>query len=589
MSSSSVSGLGSISRFEAFKANVSNIVEVAFPKIHALFETNYKAAQEANRPFCARVLNEVKFNDFIDAAIKKLDVKEGEAGYLPKNQIIDVLRRLIFDLSPDLGSRFTSGLLGVEVDSLTPEEIKTLLLTLKINAQIGAGSVVKLINLSTSLANTAALPKKVECTDLGAERLSLRLERVQKINAADNEYQQSYNQLAELEKLLGDLAGINDRTLSNDIDAFFAKFLELKPSIMRLIGTGNEQAEAVTSLLDQIDGSPESKIAFFKDLQNTESDYFKILMRSVVKARQEVIEKADLLNLAHREVRTEGFDKFDLRFDPRTGIIFKDVFNKCNNLEAPTKLLSKLVQWLNTSLIDPSKGSFLATTANVALVGLFVIFKMAQAVVSFGLASICYLGGSAAWGIGKAGRYIFGQGFDRLKDHFKKTHIPKNNNLELQGLIANSDRPTNLLAGLRMTDFYRAYEAAVKIQAFGRGINARKQAKAKAEAAVKIQAFGRGINARKQAKAKAEAAVAELLKAEEAANDYFAQEEKHKKALAVAKAYKDAQAKGQNLLQSLQVSKRVGVAAPQEAAVMFRSQGSNQAGGAGRQRSNSFS
>lgn len=578
MSSSSVSGSGLPSRFEAFKENVSQKLEVAFPAIHALFGTNYEAATVQNRDLKVSRYTPIGFNQMIDRAISMI----GQAGETKETIATYLERRTDFrDFDNDeISIPFSRHLITPLADKIkatkSDSELKTELLKFKQaseGSEFSAKVVTKLINLSTSLANTAAESKKVECTDLRAQRVGLGLERVEKVITAGDEYHQSHNQLAVLEELLRGLAGINDGTTPDEIDAFFDKFLELKPSIMRLIGTGNEQARAVTSLLDQIDGSPASKIAFFKDLQKTESDYFKILMRSVVKARQEVIEKAALLNLANREVRTEGFNKFDLRYDPRTGIIFKDVFNKCNNLEAPTKLLSKLVQRLNTSLIDPSKGSVIATGLNVALVGLYVIFKMAQAVVSLGFASMCYIVGSAAWGIGKSGRYIFGQGFDRLKDHFKKTHIPKNNNLELQAEIALSDRPANLLAGLRLTDFYKAYEATLKLQRVVRGHKGRKQVQAQAkakDAAVKIATFRKRYNVRKQA---AEAEAARILEDGKEAAKLIATYQRALEALARAQALKVAQQNGSSLTQSLRDSGRAGKVARENVRPMFQSLG----------------
>lgn len=564
--------------YSAAPQAISEAFSVAFPKIHDLFRANYAAATDQNKDLKVSRYTPIGFNQMIDHAISMIgqegQTKETIAGYLEgKKDFVDFDDDcILIPFNRDLMTQLVDKIRGTNSDS----ELKTELLKIKQaseGSEFSAKWVTKLINLSTSLANTAAQSNKVEWTDLSAQRLNLRCERADKIAAAEAEYHQNYNQLAELEKLLRDLAGINASTTSNDIDAFFNKFLELKPFIVQLIGSGNEQAGAVSRLLDQIDDNPDSKIAFFKDLQKTESDYFTILMRSVVKAEQKVIEKAAPLYLANREVRTEGFDKFDLRFDPRTGIIFKDVFNKCNNFEAPTKWLSKLVQKLNTSLIDPSKGSFWATTANVALVGLFVIFKMAQAVVSLGLASICYLGGLAAWVIGKSGRYIFGQGLDRLKDYFDKTHIPKNNNLELQAEIAKSDRPTNLLTGLRLTDFYKAYEA-------------HEAARLAAEAAARLSAvlkrapkradYQKGINAAVKVKKALRANVARLhdqekdiLKRAEEAEIFFAKLQQHEGALAERAALEHFKSRKASMTQSLEASRRAGQATHNQA--LFRS------------------
>lgn len=524
------------------QSKLSKGLSVAFPKLHALFTTNLAAAKEANLAINTRVLNEVKFNELIDAAIKKLDVKEGEAGYMNPTSIIETLARLIFNLGPALNSKFQSVFQDADIADLTPEEIKTRLITAKINAQSFAGGVVRLTNIAESLTRTALQSKKVEWTNLGAKLGAFRDERDLKIASAYRECRKDFDLLDELETLLKDLSAIDNRTPAGDIDVHFHHFVALTEVMKELYGTGHELTASVKDLLDQLDDSPESKINFYNDLLKPESDYLKILLRSVVFARRKFNEKAPQLNLAYRGMRSEKFDKFNLRFSPKAGIIFRDIFNKINNFTCERALVSKPISWFKESLIDRSKSSVCATAGIVAGVGLYFFSEVGKAVFALIAASTAYVACSIIWLVVVGGRFMIGQGYDRLKDEFQKKNQVRNSSNELQGKINSQTRPNELLTGLRTTEFYQAYEA-------------KKEAEAEEARILK----------------EAEAEAAKIIRDGEEADKFLAQFQGALAAIAAANELKASTAKGVSLHQSLQASRNAGAAARANPELMSRS------------------
>ena len=125
---------GKVSKaFNAALQAISKAFSVATPKLHALVTTNYQAARQANESINARVLDEVAFNDLIDYLIKELDSKGDTAN------IVDLATQYMYDndLSFDnvRADFFRIRLTDNDGKPLTKEELKTNLLTAKINAQ----------------------------------------------------------------------------------------------------------------------------------------------------------------------------------------------------------------------------------------------------------------------------------------------------------------------------------------------------------------------------------------------------------------------------------------------------------------------
>jgi hypothetical protein len=604
------------------QSKLSKGLSVAFPKLHALFTTNLAAARNTNRPYNERVLGQVQFNEMIDELVKEIEKPEVNISNFT-SQYMD---------EKNFGHEMRDYWRGIPFrDTNDMAKVKEDLLAAKFNTSFFSKGVVRLTNIAESLARTGLESKKVEWTDLSSQRSDVALQRTAKIEQAEEAFKVPRNLNADLEQLLMDLY---NKPEFHELNGLFQKFLGFRDEMKRLCGTGRHGARR-SELLDQLDGSEASKVKFYEDLLKSESSYLQILLRSVVKAKDEAIAKAEELDLAKREVRGETFNKIDLRFDFRSFIVFKDVFNKFNNFTFSKHIVSRPMSMFKASMIDRSVGSFFATVGIVIWVASYTFFQIAKAAVACASATIAYLFTSIFWVGYVSGRYVFGQGFDRLKDEYTKKNQPQDNSLRDQAAIADATRIPSLQAALNDADFYKAHmaakelkahmaalkmqalerghrarmafrakkeaAAALKMQALARTCLARKMLKAQAEAeeaalkmqalartclarkafrdekeaaaALKMQALARTCLARKMLKAQAEAEEAEIIREGDAAGKFLAKYQKALEALARAQTLMQYKLSGKSLTQSLQASRDAAAVARKNTVSMFQSMG----------------
>ncbi|NDE63318.1 MAG: hypothetical protein EB053_03075 [Chlamydiae bacterium] len=439
-------------------------MSVAFPKLHSLFGQNLDQSKSTNiRCKNARYIP-IGFNQIIELTISKIG-KEGET----RETIVDYLERrndfCDFDddnakisFSDELQkkkSELIAKLRNREIE-INDTLLKQELILLKQSAEGSerfAKAFTKVINITESLQSTAQESSPFQSTDISDTLGALKETRDTKIETANRAFQDARNLLSELEQLFLDLCSPEMRP--EQLDEHFQTFLRLKESMKNLLQGDYPEAEKIEALLNAIENSPLSKLKFFEDLTKTDSSYLQILNRSVVKAREDAVKKKEELNLAEREQRSEGFDQFDLRFDPRSFIIFKDMFNRINNFTVPCSLFSRSIEASKLNMIDPSKCSFFATLKVITGVSLYVIFQMAKAVTALSFASLCYLLGSAYWVAGVACRFIFIQGWDRVKDLRKNNEGLQDNSQTNVRKIANQERITRLPSLLKNAEWYK--------------------------------------------------------------------------------------------------------------------------------------
>jgi hypothetical protein len=517
------------------------------PKLHALFTTNLAAARDTNRPCNERVLGQVQFNEMIDELVKEIEKPEVNITAFTSSYMDD----------KDFGHEMRAHWGGIRFrNEIDMAMVKEDLLAAKFNTSFFSKGVVRLTNVAESLARTGLESKKVEWTDLSSKRRDVALQRVHKIEQAEQALRDSADLNTELENLLGYLTRNPD---TRRLDALFNQFLGFKDEMKRLCGTGRHGARK-SELLDQLDDSEASKLKFYQDLLKPDSSYLQILLRSVVKAKDEAIAKAKELDLANREVRDDKFIEKDLRYDLRSFIVFKDVFNKINNLTIPWHIVSGPMKMFKASMIDRSAGSFFATLGIVIWVASYTFFQIAKAAVACASATIAYGATSIFWACYVSGRFVFGQGFDRLKDEYTKKNQPQDNSLRDQAAIADEARISSLQEALNGADFYKA-KAALTVTALARACLARKGFQAEAQkreaAALRIQAFRKDVRAKAE---KAKAEEAKIIREGEEADQFLAKWENAIVAAERAHAFLNSKAEGKSLQQSLGDSRLAAVA-----------------------------